>query len=381
MDTPCSETARVPSVALSLAAALRSRFDPADFRWRYEDGLGLLALDAVADRWRPEYRAYVDTALESLVDETGRIAGYRLEDYNLDCINPGKLLFDRAHRRDGGRYRKALELLRTQLRRQPRTPSGGFWHKAIYPDQMWLDGLYMAAPFLIRYGLEFGEPAAVAEAVRQLLLMESRARDADSGLLRHGWDEGRGEAWAEPETGRSPCCWGRAVGWYVMALVDCLALLPVEEEGRGALVRILQGLMAALRRVADPLTGLWWQVLDRPGKAGNYLEASASAMFVYAMAKGIRLGFLERESRESRRNMDRAWSSLVDRFYFIDTDGLPSLGGICEVGGLGGLPYRDGSFEYYISEPVVKNDLKGVGAFILAGIELGTMADPAGAKA
>jgi unsaturated rhamnogalacturonyl hydrolase len=282
-------------------------------------------------------------------------------------VNPGRLLFELLGRGDDGRYRAALAQLHGQLSGQPRTPEGGFWHKGIYPGQMWLDGLYMAAPFRARYAKEFGGPELFDDIVAQFELIEDRARDPATGLLHHAWDSGPTMAWADPSTGRSPQIWGRAMGWFAMALVDSWEYLPEGHRGRASLAAMLLRLGQALLRVRDPGTGLFWQVLDQGGRAGNYLEASASSMFSYALARGSRLGLLPAEP----------WSGLAGgileaatgRFISQGADGRLHLEESCAVAGLGGKPYRDGSFAYYVGEPRRTDDFKGAGPFILASIE------------
>jgi unsaturated rhamnogalacturonyl hydrolase len=367
---------RIGHDALAFASALVARKRPADFAWRYEDGLALLALDATAlARGRSEYALFVDEALAALVDAEGSIAGYRIDDFNLDQVCPGRLLFARAARLGGTRWRRAIETLREQLRLQPRTGSGAFWHKARYPMQVWLDGLYMAAPFLLRYGREYDDPASIEEGIFQLVHAERVTRDASTGLLRHGWDESRAQPWSDPESGRSPSFWSRAMGWYAMALVDGIEVLREGRKQPGELEDILERLMGALSAVADPETGLLWQVTDRPAEAGNYLEASASAMYIYALAKGARIGaFGPNEARRFRLQALRARDHFLDRFVLEASDGMPSIGGICSVAGLGRGSeqgtYRDGSPAYYTSEAVVVDDFKGLGPWILACLEM-----------
>ena len=336
--------------------------------WDYTAGLILLALDRVAEKsGDARYREYVRRNMDRVVNPDGTIRTYELEEFNLDQINQGRLLFALHERTGETRYRRAAELLREQLRRQPRTREGGFWHKKIYPHQMWLDGLYMAGPFYAQFARTFGDSAAFDDVARQLLLVARHTRDPRTGLLYHGWDESRTQIWADKETGQSPNFWGRAIGWYLMALVDVLDFLPEHHRDRPAIGRVLRATADAVARVQDPLTGLWYQVLDQPSRSGNYLEASASSMFVYALAKGARRGWLDPSYRAVA---ERGFDGLVRHLVTVGADGLVSLNGICQVAGLGGKQQRDGSFRYYVSEPVVANDHKGVGAFLLAAVEL-----------
>lgn len=337
-------------------------------RWRYEAGAVLLGIARV---WQqsgdPRYFSYVKANMDEFVAPDGSIRTYRQDEYNLDQINQGKLLFFLYRATADDRYRRAAELLREQLRHHPRTSEGGFWHKLIYPHQMWLDGVYMAGPFMAEYAAVFAEPELFDEVAREILLMEQHARDLRSGLLYHGWDESRRQRWADPQTGCSPHFWGRALGWYMMALVDVLDHFPADHAQRPAIVAVLRRAAEAIVRVQDAASGVWYQVLDQPDRPGNYLEASASCMFVYALAKGIAAGHLERSYLPVS---ERAYAGILDRFIEVDAQGLVNVTHICQVAGLGGNPYRDGSFAYYIGEPVVTNDHKGVAAFILASVAL-----------
>jgi len=232
---------------------------------------------------------------------------------------------------------------------------------------MWLDGIYMAGPFLSEYALRFNEPETFDDVVHQITLIEKHTRDAKTGLLYHAWDESKQQRWCDPITGRSKYFWGRAVGWYVMAIVDVLDHLPLDHAQRPELIAILNETAAAVVKVQDEATGLWYQILDMPDRKGNYLEASASAMFVYAFAKGVRAGYLSQDYLLSAR---RGYHGLLQNLIKIDSQGLLTLEKVCGGAGLGGEPYRDGSFEYYITEKIIPNDPKGVGPFILAALEM-----------
>ncbi len=342
-------------------------------RWEYTAGIFSYALQRLGaqagDQAMTDYGARI---VESFVQPDGKIATYTPEDFNLDMVTPGRALQLRYERTGAAPLKAALAALRQQLARQPRTSEGVFWHKQRYPSQIWLDGLYMASPFLARAGRMDNDPAAFDDVARQLLMADRHLYDAKAGLLYHGWDESRRQSWADPETGRSPNFWGRSVGWYAMALVDCLDELPPTHPEVDAISDVLRRLAAGLVRWQDPASGLWWQVLDQGSRPGNYLEASASSMFVYALAKGVNRGYLPREPYAAAAA--KGFAGLVRDCVRTDASGAVSLGRICEVAGLGytsasGRP-RDGSFEYYVSEPIVENDLKGVGPFILAGLEL-----------
>lgn len=337
-------------------------------KWRYEAGVVLSGIQQVWLKTQEQkYYDYIKSNIDPFIGPDGAIQTYRLEEYNLDQINEGKLLFLLYNQTGDERYRQAAYLLRKQLQTQPRTSEGGFWHKQIYPHQMWLDGLYMAAPFLAEFAQTFGEPEGFDEVVRQITLIDRHTRDLQTGLLYHGWDESKRQRWANPETGCSPCFWGRAVGWYMLAIVDVLDFLPQHHPGRESLLAIFERTASALAAVQDKATGLWYQVLDQGDRAGNYLEASASAMFVYALAKGIRQGYIGEKYQAAAT---QGYQGILERFVEIDTQGLVNLNGICAVAGLGGEPYRDGSFEYYIGEEIATNDYKGVGPFIMASVEM-----------
>jgi unsaturated rhamnogalacturonyl hydrolase len=351
-----------------MADAVMQRHPVVHEDWDYTAGLILLAIEAVGRRTgEPRCLEYVQRNMDAVIQPDGSIRSYELTEFNLDQVNQGKVLFPLLERTGDQRYRRAAELLRTQLRRHPRTSEGGFWHKQIYPQQMWLDGAYMAAPFLAQYAATFGEDTAFNDVTRQLLLLARHTRDPATGLYYHGWDASRTQPWADPLRGTSPGFWGRAVGWYAMALVDVLDYLPPQHPDRAAIVQVLQQLAQAVAAVQDPVTGLWYDVLDQANRPGNYHEASASSMFVYAFAKGARQGVLPSLYRDLAR---RGHDGIVRGLVRPGDDGLPSLHGVVAVSGLGGKQQRSGTFEYYVSEPVVADDYKGVGAFILASLEL-----------
>jgi unsaturated rhamnogalacturonyl hydrolase len=334
-------------------------------KWDYTAGLFTLSLLKLDEQVHdPRYVAFAEKTIGSFITPDGNIRGYKLEDYNLDNINPGKTALALYQRTHDERYRKAAALLRRQLDTHPRTREGGFWHKQRYPHQMWLDGLYMAAPFYAEYAKRFNEPAAFDDVARQIRLVARHTYDPRTGLFYHGWDESRQQDWADKTTGTSSSFWGRAVGWYAMALVDTLDFIPAHHPSRPEIIATLRKVCDGIVRWQDPATGLWWQVLDQGGRAGNYLEATASAMFVYTMAKGVNRGYLPPEYRPA---ILKGYSGIIQKL--IKTDGEKvSLTQCCSVAGLG---YgRDGSYQYYLREPIVENDLKGVGPFILAGIEL-----------
>jgi unsaturated rhamnogalacturonyl hydrolase len=363
--------------AARMAEAVMTRTPKLTEKWAYDAGLVLSGFEAL---WRAtgdrKYFDFVKATVDRFIDGDGAVAvtikGYELEKFNLDEINMGKVLFAlhaEAPESDKPRYRKALALLRSQLAKQPRTADGGFWHKQIYPHQMWLDGVFMASPFMAKFGNVFGEPALLAEAAKQVQLAEKHLRDPKSGLLYHGWDEQKTQGWANPKTGASPQFWGRSIGWYAMAVVDVLAELPKDHPDRAAVLAVLRRTATAILSVQDRTTGVWWQVLDAGGRAGNYREASASAMFVYALSKGVAAGWLDAKTFGPAAAL--GWAGVLNQFVADDKNGLTSLRNVCKVAGLGGTPYRDGSYEYYVGTEVVSDDPKGVGAFLLAGVARG----------
>jgi unsaturated rhamnogalacturonyl hydrolase len=344
------------------------RYALKDALWHYEHGLQVMAIQKAAEATgEARYLRFVSDWIDHFIQVDGTIRSYRVDEYNIDQINAGKLLFGAFERTGDERYRKALDLLRDQMRKQPRNNSNGFWHKQIYPYQMWLDGIYMAGPFLAEYAYRFDEPTLFDDVVYQIMLIEGRTRDEKTGLLYHAWDESKQQRWCDSITGRSQYFWGRAVGWYVMAIVDVLDFLPREQAHRQDLIAILDRTAAALVKVQDGATGLWYQILDLPKRDGNYLEASASTMFVYAFAKAVREGYLAQDYLLSAK---RGYHGLLQNLIKIDSQGLLTLEKVCGGAGLGGQPYRDGSFEYYVSEKIVPNDPKGVGPFILAALEM-----------
>jgi unsaturated rhamnogalacturonyl hydrolase len=336
--------------------------------WGYEEGV---VLDGMAAEWHTtadgQDFAYVKGAVDKYVTSGGAITGYKAEGQTLDDIELGRavLLVYRVTRQ--AKYYQAAKFLHDQLALQPRTASGGYWHKKIYPNQMWLDGAYMAEPFRAAYAVTFQEPGDFDDIAKQLLLMDTKMRDPKTGLMKHGWDESKSMAWADKQTGLSPEVWARAMGWYAMALVDVLDWFPVGHPQRGALVAALNRTAAAAVKFQDAKTGLWWQVMDQGERAGNYPEASASCMFVYALAKGVRMGYLPQSFEKNAR---RGWEGIQKQFVTMGADGLMVLNGTVKVGGLGGTPYRSGTYDYYVGEKTQSNDAKGVGAFLLAGSEM-----------
>jgi len=342
-------------------------------KWNYEQGVLLKGVEGVwLDTADGRYFKYIQRMTDRFVSDDGTIRTYKPDDYNLDNLLPGRNLLLLYKVTGQEKYRKAAAALREQLKTQPRTSEGGFWHKKIYPSQMWLDGLYMAEPFYAEYAATFHEESDFDDIAKQFVLMDRHARDPKTGLLYHGWDESRKQRWADPAAGHSPNFWGRAVGWYAMALVDTLDYFPKDHPRRGELLAILKRLAAAIEKYQESKSGLWYEVLDKGGERGNYLEASASCMFVYALAKAVREGYLPASYSKVAQ---KGYQGIKERFVETGADGRVNLKGTVSVAGLGGSPYRDGSYEYYLSEKVVTNDPKGVGAFLLASSEMEVAAE------
>lgn len=336
-------------------------------KWSYTYGLVFKAMWEVYQQNRdPKVLAYIERYYDQMIDDNGSIKTYKPADYNIDNINPGKVLFALYEQTGKAKYQKAIQTLREQMKAHPRTSRGGFWHKKRYPHQMWLDGIYMGSPFLAQYAAEYGETDLYDDVANQIILMNHYARDKKTGLLYHGWDESRQQKWADPKTGLSPNFWGRAMGWYAMALVDTLDYLPADHPQRGDVIGILNDLIKAAVKFQDPETGVWWQVMDKGGVKGNYRESSCSAMFVYAMLKAIRNDYI---SDDFMTAAEKGYHGILTQFLERSPDGLIHITKGCSVAGLGGDPYRDGSYEYYISEAVRSDDPKAVGPFILAVLE------------
>lgn len=354
--------------SVRMAVSALKRYSLSEGQWHYKDGLLFKGIYQLWQQTGDNYYWRILAAyMDRYVTSSGGIDTYSLEEYNIDQINPGKLLFPLYRVTGQERYRQAIWLLREQLHGHPRTQEGGFWHKQIYPFQMWLDGIYMASPFLAEFAATFSEPGTFDDVAFQIVTIKKHTHDPGTGLLYHAWDESRRQPWANPVTGCSPHFWSRAIGWYVMAIVDVLDHFPQDHAARPEFLAILEDVLSAVARVQDESTGLWWQILDRGGQEGNYLEASGSCMYIYAIAKGVRNGYLDPGWLPTAA---RAFEGLIKHLVRVDDQDQVDLHNVCSTAGLGGNPYRDGSFEYYVHEPIITNDLHGVGAFILAAFEM-----------
>lgn len=337
-------------------------------KWDYCHGLELQAMldvyDAYGDSKIYDYvLAYADT----MIHADGTIVTYKLHEYNIDRLNSGKFLFRIYDQTKEEKYKKAIDLLRSQLDTHPRNADGGFWHKKIYPNQMWLDGIYMASPFYAEYAYRNSRPRDYADVVNQFLAAARHTYDRQNGLYRHACDVSRKQRWADPVTGQSAHAWGRAMGWYAMAFVDALDFIPKHEAGRDSMLVILNNIATQVKRLQDQQTGVWYQVLDKSGAKGNYLESSCSAMFVYTLFKAVRMGYVDDSYLEVAL---KGYNGILKNFIEVDANGVVSLTRACAVAGLGGDPvYRSGSFEYYINEEIRSNDPKAVAPFIMASLE------------
>jgi unsaturated rhamnogalacturonyl hydrolase len=375
VDSP--STSEAPRRALDFIDRHLTTWKPYRPFWNYEDGCiykGLLDLAQVTGR--REYFDFVLREAGARVSPSGEITGFNPEEFNIDNVSAGKALFPLLHATGEERFRRAIEAQHAQLARHPRTKSGNYWHKKIYPWQVWLDGLYMAQPFRCAYAIHSGNAEILGDVLMQFANVRATMHDVSTGLYFHGWDESRAERWSDPTTGCSSSFWGRGMGWFTMALVDCAELMadrrgpqsPGGSEGCLAhLDELLNGASLALANVRSA-SSLWFQVLDHGDRPDNYEESSASLMIAYAMMKGSRLGMLSPSFQTMGTETYRA---CIAKFVTES-----ELRGICSVAGLGNVPYRDGSYEYYLSEPVVANDPKGVGALMMATAEYLRIAKP-----
>ncbi len=340
-------------------------------KWTYPSAIVLDGAEKLYEKTgKKEYYNYISGFGEKLINADGTIQTYELEKYNIDMLNSGNVLLYLYEKEKKEKYLKAIQTLRLQIDGQPRTKEGSFWHKKIYPYQVWLDGLYMGMPFYTHYTKDFnnGKDAEKAydDIVFQFDSVQKNLLDKKTGLLYHAWDETKQEAWANKETGLSPNFWGRAMGWYGMAMVDVLDFLPKDHPGRARIISYIKSYADAVIKVQDKKSGLWYQVLDKPLENGNYEEASASAMFVYTIIKSVNEGYLPQSYKAAAK---KGYDGIIKNLITIDENGVVNLNKCCAVAGLGGKPYRDGSYEYYVNEKIRSNDGKGTGPFILASLE------------
>lgn len=340
-------------------------------RWNYIDGCMITALLCAAEITGEEkYADFAERFIDYYVAEDGSIRGYSQEKYNLDDVNEGRVLFDLYKKTGKEKYKKAILLLHEQLEKQPRTNTGNFWHKLIYPNQIWLDGLYMAQVFSVRFQKEFGD-GDYSDAVMQFKNVRRLMFDENKNLYYHGCDCSKTAFWADRETGCSKNFWLRAIGWFCISLIDNIDYMD-DESAREELIKIFKEAVKGIARYADPDTNMYWQVVDQGGREGNYLETSGSSMIAYAMMKGARLGVLDEKYAVWGK---QTFDGICRRYLSVNDNGELNLGGICLVAGLGPEKdrRRDGSYEYYVSEPVVENDAKGVAPFVLCYTEVKRM--------
>jgi unsaturated rhamnogalacturonyl hydrolase len=338
-------------------------------KWTYDMGVIMKGMEGLwLSTGDAKYFNYIQRQVDFFVKDDGTIKTYKQDDFNLDNINNGRLLLMLYRVTLKEKYLKAASQLREQLRHHPRTNEGGYWHKKVYPSQMWLDGLYMAEPFYAEYAMLSHEDSAFNDIANQFIWIERHVRDSKTGLLYHAWDESKQMKWASPLTGTSPLFWARAMGWYGCALVDVLDYFPEDHPQRNELINILNRFVNAIAKQQDKATGLWKDILayNGPGKDKNYFEASASSQFVYTIAKAVRKGYV---AISMIRAADNGFRGIENKFV-VTENGHTNLIGTVKVSGLGGNPFRDGSFTYYMSEPVISNDPKGMGAYLMASNEM-----------
>lgn len=335
--------------------------------WNYMDGCMIKAIIELYHITKNEtYLQFADDFIDYFVKDDGSIQSYNPEEYNLDNINAGKTLFDLYELTKKEKYRKAIDTVYRQIKGQPRTSTGNFWHKLIYPNQIWLDGLYMAQPFYMQYEVTYNNNKNCADSFQQFANVYKLMRDEKNGLYYHAYDDSRQMFWCDKVTGLSDNFWLRALGWYAMALIDTMEIMPQSlAEEKSELNRIYRELIDAMLPYQDEESGMWYQVVNRGGIKPNYLETSGSAIFAYAIMKSVRLGFLDSSYFQYG---EKAFDGIC-KTYLSEENNELQLGGICLVAGLGNKEMREGTFDYYMREPVVKNEAKGVAPLILAYIE------------
>jgi len=347
-----------------------------DFRdkpkWSYTNGLVLQAMSKVYEETNNQkLYDYIYDYANRMIEENGAIKTYKMSNYNLDMIKSGDAIYYVYNKTEEPRFKNVMDTLHRQLEGQPTTSEGGYWHKKVYPYQMWLDGVYMAEPFHTKYAKSYMDDEEAKKVYDKIMLqfdlIEKYSRDPETGLYYHGWDESKEQKWANKDTGLSQNFWSRGMGWYGMALVDVLDYLPENYEGRERLIKYLNQYAEAIVKYQDEKTGTWYQVLNLPEREGNYLEATGTSMFTYTLGKGVNKGYLPKQYLD---NANKAFKGILDTFITVEDNGVVNLNKCCGVAGLGGNPYRDGTFEYYIGEIIRSNDPKGTGPFIMAALEL-----------
>ena len=336
--------------------------------WNYIDGCMITSLLEISRiTGNDKYFEFAERFVDYYVFDDGTIRGYNIEKYNLDDLNEGRVLFELYEKTGKEKYRLAIEHQALQLKDQPRTNTGNFWHKLIYPYQIWLDGLYMAQVFSTKYQKYKGNKD-YSDVLMQIKNVRKYMFDEDRGLYYHGLDCSRSIFWADKETGLSKNFWLRSIGWYTVAMIDIIEVLD-DENAKAEVASIFVELMNSVINYRDEESKMYYQVVDQGNREGNYLETSGSSMLAYAMLKGARLGVLDSKFATYGKE---TFDGICSKYLQIKDDGDLNLSGICLVAGLGPAnnTRRDGSFEYYISEPVVENDAKGVAPFILCYTEI-----------
>lgn len=336
-------------------------------KWNYEDGCVLMGAKQLYEATGEEkYFDFIEKYLKQFIMEDGTIKNYELESFNIDSINAGKVLFFMYDKTGEEKYRKAIEFLMEQLRMHPRCSTGNFFHKEIYPNQIWLDGLYMAQPFYMEYETKYNNKENYSDIVSQFENVQKYMYNQSKGLCYHAYDEAKEQFWANKETGCSPNFWLRSMGWYLMALVDVMDHMSREiYEQYRKLEDIYRLMIHGILQYQDKSSRLFYQVIDREDVEDNYLETSGSAMIAYSIIKACRMGILLKEKYASV-GMEMVESLIKNKLW--EEDGKLHLTDICHVAGLGPAsnPVRDGSVEYYLSEKIVMDDAKGVGPFMMA---------------
>ncbi|AXB58265.1 glycoside hydrolase family 88/105 protein [Flavobacterium fluviale] len=336
-------------------------------KWDYKMGFVLSGFEKLYQKTNDKkYLNYIKEYVDGMIDSTGNIKKYDIKEYNIDYLNPGKLLFNLYEITKDSRYLQIIGKLRNQLETQPRTASGGFWHKQIYPNQMWIDGLYMAEPFYTQFTVKYEKGKSLDDIARQFELVHNHIVDKKTGLVYHAWDESKEIAWADKQTGTSPTIWGRGIGWYMVALVETLDYFPKSHPKYKVLVEYLNQISKNVNQYKSK-SGLWYQVADKPELFGNYVEPSASGMIIYAFAKGANKGYLAGSYKSTAK---KSFDSFVKEFVKVDKKGEVNILNVSSNVGLGGKPFRDGTNQYYLTAKPKENGAIGIGAFLLASIEL-----------
>lgn len=353
---------------IQLANSTMERFPDLSDKWDHEYGVVLKGIEEVWKLTRDKkYFKYIEKSISPNISDNGDIKGYVMETYEMDNINSGRLLFELYKETGEERYKKAAYLLRSQFNTHPKSSVGVFLHKKILEEINFIDSCYMGLVYLVQFANEFGDKEIKDDVVNQLLTMASLNQNKETGLLVQGYNHTKEEFWADPVTGLSKSYWGRGLGWYSVAVVETLELLDENHPQKENLTNVFKNLMKGVVNVQDKQTGVWYQVVDKGDQESNYLEASASSMFTYSLAKGTRLGYLESNYNEYA---NKAYNGLKNEFIKVEEDGVVNLIGTCKSAGLGGLKHKDGSYQYYTSEAVADNDHKGVGTFLMAGVQI-----------